>query len=74
VLGNYCVVEKTIAELFKLNLYDILGTCIEGGRNGLKKHYNKDLTERYILNMIRSLGKLVIKERTPATIEKPFTE
>lgn len=39
-------------------------------KNGLKKHYNKDLTERYILNMIRSLGKLVIKEKDPRNHRK----
>jgi hypothetical protein len=39
-------------------------------KNGLKKHYNKDLTERYILNMIGSLGKLVIKEKDPRNHRK----
>jgi Glu-tRNA(Gln) amidotransferase subunit E-like FAD-binding protein len=32
---------------------------------GLKKHYNKDLSERQILNVIRSLGKVVVKEKDP---------
>lgn len=32
---------------------------------GLKKHYDKDLSERQILNVIRSLGKVVVKEKDP---------
>ena len=39
-------------------------------RNGLKKHYDKDLSERYILNVIRNLGKLVIKEKDPRNHRK----
>jgi len=31
----------------------------------LKKNYNKDLSERHILNVIRSLGKIVVKEKDP---------
>lgn len=34
-------------------------------KNGLKKQYDKDLSERQILNVIRDLGKLVIKEKDP---------
>jgi hypothetical protein len=34
-------------------------------RNGLKKHYEKDLSERQILNVIHDLGKIVIKEKDP---------
>ena len=32
---------------------------------GLKKHYDKDLSQRQILNVIRSLGKIVVKEKDP---------
>jgi len=31
----------------------------------LKKYYNKDLTERQILNVIRGLGRIVVKEKDP---------
>jgi hypothetical protein len=34
-------------------------------KNGLKKHYNKELSERQILNVIHGLGKLVINEKDP---------
>ena len=32
---------------------------------GLKKYYSKDLSQRQILNVIRSLGKIVVKEKDP---------
>ena len=32
---------------------------------GLKKQYDKDLSERQILNVIRRLGKIVVKEKDP---------
>jgi len=32
---------------------------------GLKKHYDKNLSERQILNVIKSLGKVVVKEKDP---------
>ena len=32
---------------------------------GLKKHYNKDLSERQILNVVRSLEKIVVTEKDP---------
>jgi hypothetical protein len=34
-------------------------------KNDLKKNYLKDVTERQVLNVIRDLGKIVIKERDP---------
>jgi len=34
-------------------------------KSGLKKYYDKDLSERQILNVIRSLGKVVVKEKDP---------
>ena len=32
---------------------------------GLKKYYNKDLSQRQILNVIQSLEKIVVKEKDP---------
>jgi hypothetical protein len=43
----------------------IAATSLREIRNGLKKHYNKELSERQILNVIHNLGKLVIKEKDP---------
>jgi hypothetical protein len=34
-------------------------------KEGLSKYYNKDLTERHILNVIRDLEKIVVKEKDP---------
>ena len=34
-------------------------------KNDLKKNYLKDVTERQVLNVIRDLGKIVVKERDP---------
>jgi hypothetical protein len=34
-------------------------------KNDLKKNYLKDVTERQVLNVIRDLGKLVVKEKDP---------
>lgn len=34
-------------------------------RNDLKKNYLKDVTERQVLNVIRDLGKTVVKEKDP---------
>lgn len=34
-------------------------------KDGLKKTYNKELTERQILNLIRGLGTIVRKEKDP---------
>jgi len=34
-------------------------------KNGLRKYYNKDLTERHILNVIRDLEKIVVNEKDP---------
>ena len=34
-------------------------------KNDLKKNYLKDVTERQVLNVIRDLGKIVIKEKDP---------
>jgi hypothetical protein len=43
----------------------IAATSLQEIEKGLKEHYSKDVTERHILNVIRSLGKLVIKEKDP---------
>jgi hypothetical protein len=43
----------------------IAAASLQEIRNGLKKHYEKDLSERQILNVIRDLGKIVIKEKDP---------
>lgn len=40
-------------------------------KKGLKKYYNKDLTERHILNVINDLGTVVIKEKDPRNHRKP---
>jgi Glu-tRNA(Gln) amidotransferase subunit E-like FAD-binding protein len=37
---------------------------------GLKKYYNKDLSERQILNVVRSLGKIIVKEKDPRNHRK----
>ena len=34
-------------------------------RNDLKKNYLKDVTKRQVLNVIRDLGKLVVREKDP---------
>ena len=34
-------------------------------KSGLEKQYNKDLSERQILNVIQKLGKIVAKEKDP---------
>jgi hypothetical protein len=34
-------------------------------KNDLKKNYLKDVTERQVLNVIRDLGKLVVREKDP---------
>ena len=34
-------------------------------KNDLKKNYLKDVTERQVLNVIRDLGKIIVKERDP---------
>lgn len=34
-------------------------------KSELKKQYDKDLSERQILNVLRSLGKIVVKEKDP---------
>lgn len=43
----------------------IAATSIQQIKKGLKKYYYKDLSERQILNVIRSLGKIVVKEKDP---------
>lgn len=43
----------------------IAAASIRQIQSGLKKYYNKDLTERQILNVIRSLGRIVVKEKDP---------
>jgi hypothetical protein len=43
----------------------IAAASLQEIRNELKKHYEKDLSERQILNVIRDLGKIVIKEKDP---------
>lgn len=48
----------------KLN-QTIAAISIQGIKRGLKKYYDKDLTERQILNVIRSLGRIVVKEKDP---------
>jgi hypothetical protein len=34
-------------------------------KNDLEKNYLKDVTERQVLNVIRDLGKIVVKEKDP---------
>jgi len=53
----------------KLN-QTIAAASIRQIQSGLKKYYNKDLTERQILNVIRSLGRIVTKERDPRNHRK----
>ena len=53
----------------KLN-QTIAATSIQGIKRGLKKYYDKDLTERQILNVIRSLEKIVVKEKDPRNHRK----
>lgn len=48
----------------------IAATSLKEIKNGLNNYYNKDLTERHILNAIRSLGKRVIKEKDPRNHRK----
>lgn len=48
----------------------IAAASIRQIQSGLKKQYNKDLTERQILNVIRSLGKIVVKEKDPRNHRK----
>ncbi len=48
----------------KLN-QTIAAASIQQIQSGLKKDYNKDLTERQILNVIKSLGRIVVKEKDP---------
>ena len=43
----------------------IAATSLQEIEEGLKKYYSKDVTERHILNVIRCLGNLVIKEKDP---------
>lgn len=43
----------------------ISATSLREIKNELKKYYAKDLTERQILNVIRALGEIVIKENDP---------
>jgi hypothetical protein len=43
----------------------IAAASLQEIRNGLKKHYEKDLSERQILNVIHDLRKIVIKEKDP---------
>jgi len=43
----------------------IAATSLREIKNGLKKYYNKDLTERHILNLIHDLGRVVLKEKDP---------
>jgi len=43
----------------------IAAASIRQIKAGLKKYYNKDLTERQILNVISGLGRIVVKEKDP---------
>jgi hypothetical protein len=43
----------------------IAATSLGEIKNDLKKYYHKDLTERHILNVIRELGRIIIKEKHP---------
>lgn len=38
--------------------------------NELKKYYHKEVTERHILNVIRDLGRIVLKEKDPRNHRK----
>jgi len=53
----------------KLN-QTIVAISIQEIKRGLKKYYDKDLTERQILNVIQSLGKIVVKEKDPRNHRK----
>jgi hypothetical protein len=48
----------------------IVASSIQDIKTGLKKHYDKDLTERQILNVTRSLARIVIKEKDPRNHRK----
>jgi hypothetical protein len=63
------VLSVIIKKSRKLNR-TIAAASIRQIRSGLKKHYNKDLTERQILNVIRSLGRIVVKEKDPRNHRK----
>jgi hypothetical protein len=43
----------------------VSATSIKEIKTGLKRYYDKDLTERQILNVIQSSGKIVMKEKDP---------
>ena len=43
----------------------IAAASIRQIKAGLKKYYNEDLSERQILNVIRGLGRIVVKEKDP---------
>lgn len=43
----------------------ISATSLQQIKEELKKRYDKDLTERHILNVIKSLGRFVVKEKDP---------
>lgn len=58
------VLSVIIKKSRKLN-QTIAAASIRQIQSGLKKYYNKDLTERQILNVIRSLGRIVVKEKDP---------
>ncbi|MDG6222161.1 MAG: hypothetical protein IAX21_08715 [Candidatus Bathyarchaeota archaeon] len=48
----------------------IAATSIQQIRDELKQRYNKDLSERWILDIIKSLGKIVIKQKDPRNRRK----
>jgi len=58
------VLSVIIKKSRKLN-QTIAAASIRQIKAGLKKYYNKDLTERQILNVIRTLGRIVVKEKDP---------
>lgn len=41
-------------------------------KNDLEKNYLKDVTERQVLNVIRDLGKIVVKEKDPRDRRRPL--
>jgi hypothetical protein len=61
IMAVLAVISKKSRELNRT----IAAASLREIKTGLKKHYNKDLSERHILNMIHSLEKLVIKEGDP---------
>jgi len=61
---NLAVLSILIKKSRTLN-QTIAATSIRQIKAGLKKCYNKDLTERQILNVIRCLGRIVVKEKDP---------